>query len=186
MERFVFRDTPIAGLQVLEHRTTGDARGWFRRLFCAQDLAGLLGGRPIVQVNHTLTRAARTVRGLHFQHPPYAEAKFVTCLRGKVFDVGVDLRRGSRTFLKWHAEVLEGGSSPTMYIPEGFAHGFQALTDDCELLYFHTCAYEPAAEGGIDALDPRLGIAWPLPVGDRSARDHAHPLLTDSFTGVSV
>ena len=121
---------------------------------------------------------------MHYQLPPSAEAKIVSCLRGAAFDVAVDLRRDSPTFLQWHAETLSAENHRSLVIPEGVAHGFQALADDCELLYFHTAAYDPAAERGLHPGDPRLAIAWPLPVERLSERDASHPPLTPEFDGV--
>lgn len=185
-DRFEILATPITGLHALQRKPIGDSRGYLERLFCADELQALIPGRDIVQVNHTLTAGRGTVRGLHFQHPPHAEMKFVHCLRGEVFDVAVDLRRGSPTFLHWHAEVLGADNHRTFVIPEGFAHGFQALTDDCEMLYFHTAAYSREAEGGLNAEDPRLAIRWPLPVAGLSPRDAAQPPLDDDFQGIET
>lgn len=184
--RFDILATPIAGLHVLQRKPIGDSRGYLERLFCAEELRGLCPGKNIAQINHTLTANAGAVRGMHFQHPPHAETKFVSCLRGEVFDVAVDLRHDSPTFLRWHAERLSADNHKTLVIPEGFAHGFQTLTDDCEMLYFHTTAYQPGAEGGLNAQDPHLAIQWPLPVAGLSARDAAHPFLDSDFTGVTL
>ena len=184
--RFDILATPIAGLHVLQRKPIGDSRGYLERLFCMDELQALLPGRRIEQVNHTLTRSRGTVRGLHFQHPPHAETKFVSCLRGEVFDVAVDLRRDSPSFLRWHGEVLSADNHRTLMIPEGFAHGFQTLADDCEMLYFHTAAYDPAAEGGLHPADPRLAIEWPMPVAGLSSRDAGHPLLNDAFSGIET
>ncbi len=183
--RFDILSTAIQGLAVLQRKPLGDSRGYLERLFCAGELAELLDGRAIVQINHTLTASRGTARGLHFQHPPHAETKFVSCLHGRIFDVAVDLRRGSPTFLRWHAEILSADNHRTLMIPEGFAHGFQALADNCEMLYFHTAAYDPAAEGGLHTEDPRIAIEWPLPVAGLSPRDAGHPLLDDSFSGIA-
>ncbi len=183
-KRFDILATALADLQVLQRKPLGDSRGYLERLFCADELAPLLAGRRIVQINHTLTARRGTLRGLHFQRPPYAETKFVSCLRGEVFDVAVDLRRGSATFLHWHGEILSADNHKTLLIPEGFAHGFQTLADACELLYFHTAAYHADAEGGLNAADPRLAIAWPLPITELSARDSGHALLDENFSGV--
>jgi dTDP-4-dehydrorhamnose 3,5-epimerase len=103
-----------------------------------------------------------------------------------VFDVAVDLRRGSPTFLSWHAELLSAENHKTFVIPEGFAHGFQTLCDNCEMLYFHTAAYSPEAEGGLNALDPRLAIRWPLPVSGLSPRDASHPRVEANFAGIDI
>lgn len=182
--RFDILDTPLSGLRVLQRKPIGDSRGFLERLFCAEELQALVPGKHIAQINHTLTTSRGTVRGLHFQHPPHAETKFVSCLRGEVLDVAVDLRHNSRTFLRWHAELLSDDNHKTLVIPEGFAHGFQTLSEDCEMLYFHTVAYQPSVEGGLNVQDPRLAIEWPLPVAGLSPRDAAHALLDDSFTGV--
>jgi len=154
-------------------------------MFCSDDLHAILAGRCIAQINHSLTSSRGTVRGLHFQHPPYGEMKIISCLRGEVFDVAVDLRRDSPTFLRWHAEVLSDGNHRTLVIPEGFAHGFQTLSDDCELLYFHTAPYRAEAEGGIDPQDPVLCIEWPLPLAGLSPRDAGHPCLDEDFAGIT-
>jgi len=186
MSRFVLEKTPIDALHVIQRQPMGDERGYLERMFCGDELKPIIGQRSIMQINHTLTEKAGTVRGMHFQHPPHAEMKLVSCLRGKVFDVAVDLRKGSPTFLNWHAEVLTETNHKTFVIPEGFAHGFQTLTDDCELLYLHTAAYAPDAEVGLNALDPRLAIAWPMPIAERSARDQQHAMLTPEFMGLSL
>ncbi|GAB0149502.1 MULTISPECIES: dTDP-4-dehydrorhamnose 3,5-epimerase family protein [unclassified Marichromatium] len=183
--RLVRHPTAIAGVEVIARTPLADARGVFERLYCAMDLAALGGGRPIVQINRSLTRARGTVRGLHYQRPPHAETKFVTCLRGAVWDLALDLRAGSPTFLQWHAERLEAERPTTLVIPEGCAHGFQTLTEDCELLYLHTAPHVPEAEGGVRVDDPRLAIPWPLPLGERSARDRALALLDDEFRGIA-
>ena len=175
--RFDILDTPLAGLRILRRKLIGDSRGYLERLFCSEELQALAPGRHIVQINHTLTASRGTVRGMHFQRPPHAEIKFVSCLRGEVFDVAVDLRNNSPTFLRWHAEVLSADNHTTLVIPEGFAHGFQTLTDDCEMLYFHTAAYHASAEDGLNALDPGLAIEWPLDVDVLSDRDRSHPMI---------
>lgn len=184
--RFDLIATPLAGLVVVQRKPLGDARGYLERLYCADELAPLLGGRSVAQANHTLTARRGTVRGLHYQRPPHAETKLVSCLRGEVYDVAVDLRPGSATFLHWHAELLSADNHKALLIPDGFAHGFQTLTDDCEMLYFHTAAYHAPAEAGLQPADPRLAIAWPLPVAGLSPRDADHPLLAPDFPGVTL
>ena len=184
--RFDIMDTPLSGLRILQRKPIGDSRGYLERLFCSEELQGLAPGKPIAQINHTLTSSSGTVRGMHFQRTPYAETKFVSCLRGEVFDVVVDLRQSSPTFLHWHAEVLSVDNHKTLVIPEGFAHGFQTLTDNCEMLYFHTATYHTEAEGGLNPHDPQLAIAWPMQVVGLSQRDATHPFLGNDFTGVSA
>lgn len=184
MTTFDASTTPLAGLMLVTRRRRTDARGYFSRFFCAQGMAELGWRRPVAQVNHSLTRESGAVRGLHFQHPPHAEDKYVSCLRGSVFDVAVDLRQGSPTFLRWYGTTLSAENGRSLLIPQGFAHGFQALEPDSELLYLHSRPYASEAEGGLHVNDPRLAVAWPLPVSDLSERDASHPLLTDAFTGL--
>ena len=181
--RFDIVDTPLYGLQTIQRKPIGDRRGYLERLFCSEEFQPFLPGKPIVQINRTLTASRGTVRGMHFQRPPHAETKFISCLRGEVFDVAVDLRYYSSTFLKWHAEVLSADNHKSLVIPEGFAHGFQTLTDDCEMLYFHTASYIPEAEGGLNPRDSRLCITWPLTVSELSQRDANHPFIGNDFTG---
>jgi len=178
--------TSITSLCILQRKPIRDNRGYFERLFCDKILQSVLAAKNIVQINHTLTARSGTVRGMHFQYPPNAEVKIVSCLRGKVFDVAVDIRRDSPTFLQWHSEILTAENHKSFVVPEGFAHGFQALTDDCEMLYFHTTAYCPEAEGALNTQDPKLGIQWPLPITEQSTRDLTHSMLDDDFTGVVV
>lgn len=186
MSRLTCTPLPLAGLRRVQRQPLADARGFFERLFCAQELAACGWRGPIAQINHSLTRQAGSVRGLHYQKPPYAEMKLVTCLRGAVWDVAVDLRAGSPTFLHWHAEELSAANACALLIPEGFAHGFQALTPDAELLYCHSHPYTPQAEAGLHPQDARLAIAWPLPVAELSPRDAGHAWLTDAFEGLCL
>jgi len=181
-----FHPTPLSGLWEIETAPRGDERGRLSRLFCRDELAAIRPGLQFVQVNLSATTHRGTVRGMHFQRGPALEAKLIRCLRGKVFDVAVDLRAGSPTFGRWHAVELSEDNDRQVFIPEGFAHGFQALTDGVELLYQHTAAYTPECEGGVRHDDPALGIAWPLPVGIVSARDRAHPLIDSQFPGVQA
>jgi dTDP-4-dehydrorhamnose 3,5-epimerase len=186
MSRFTIHAAPIIGLYELVRQPLGDDRGFLERLFCQETLGSLLPGKAIRQINHTLTRKEGTVRGLHFQYPPQAETKIVTCLKGTVWDVAVDVRQGSPTFLQYHALRLSEDNFRSFLIPEGFAHGFQTLTPDCEMLYFHTADYQAKAEGALNALDHRLAINWPQPITERSARDQGHPMLTEDFLGIDL
>lgn len=185
-DRFTFHPTGLARCAVVRRQILGDERGFLSRLFCAEEFKALGLVAPIAQINHTYTAQKGTVRGMHFQHPPYTETKLVTCIRGQVFDVAVDIRQGSASFLRHHAEILSAENQTALYIPAGFAHGFQTLTDDCELLYLHTAAYTPQAEAGLRFDDPRLNISWPLAVAEMSERDRHHALLNKDFTGVAV
>lgn len=184
MAAFSILATPIADLFSVQRKWIEDNRGFFSRFFCADELSILGVRKPIAQINHTLTRRKGSVRGMHFQQAPHAETKFVSCVRGEIFDVAVDLRRDSPTFLHWHGTLLSADNHVSLLIPEGFAHGFQTLTDDCELLYLHTAAYQPQSEGALHPCDPRLSINWPLAISEMSDRDRAHPMLTAEFQGI--
>ena len=184
--RFDVSAAELAGVYVLQRRPQTDERGWFERMYCTAELADVLGSRSVVQVNRSFTRLKATVRGLHYQVRPSAEAKLVSCLRGAIFDVAVDVRRNSPTFLRWHAEMLSAENARSLFVPEGFAHGFQTVGDDSEVLYFATAAYDPTAERGLHPLDPRVAIAWPLAVEQLSERDASHPAVAPDFDGIVI
>ncbi|ABK39879.1 dTDP-4-dehydrorhamnose 3,5-epimerase family protein [Aeromonas hydrophila] len=186
MSRFTLLSEPLPGARLLQREVCGDSRGTLSRLFCAEELAMLGWKSCIAQVNLTYTSRCGTIRGLHYQHPPYAEKKLVTCIQGRIWDVIVDIRADSPTFLQWYAEELSDDNHRSLLIPEGFAHGFQTLSDEVEILYCHSAVHVPAAEGGLCPLDPRLQISWPLPITEISARDHQHPVLNDNFQGIVI
>ena len=186
MSRFELQETPLAGLRVVRRQPVTDERGFFSRFFCAPELAAAGFVLPIAQINHTYTKRRGAVRGLHYQSPPHSEDKFISCLRGEVFDVAVDLRRGSRTFLRWHGAVLSAANMTSLLVPQGFAHGFQTLSDDCELIYLHSRPFAPSAEGGLNVRDPTVAIKWPLPLTDVSARDAGRAFITGDFAGIST
>ncbi|HKX92780.1 MAG TPA: dTDP-4-dehydrorhamnose 3,5-epimerase family protein [Sphingomicrobium sp.] len=179
-----FVSTSIAGAFEVHHDVRSDSRGRFKRQYCEAEFAAAGLNTRWVQVNHSITFGRGSVRGMHFQRPPDAEAKLVSCTYGRAFDVAVDLRRGSETFLKWAAVEIDEATS--FYLPEGCAHGFQALTDEVHLLYQHSAAYAPEAEGGVRHDDPALAIAWPLPIGTVSDRDRSFPLVGAGFEGVAL
>jgi len=184
--RFTFLNTPINDLRIIERRQLGDSRGFLSRLFCSKEFTEAGWCKPIAQINHAVTNRKGTVRGMHFQYSPYAEMKLITCLRGAIWDVAVDLRVGSTTFLQWYAAELTATNSRAILIPEGFAHGFQTLSDACELLYLHSSAYTPEAESGLSPLDPLLSISWPLPISDLSDKDAQQLPVGPEFKGVPV
>lgn len=177
---------PLPGLKLIQRKPIGDKRGFLQRMYCHDVLTQLGFEKSIAQINFTMTHAKGAVRGMHFQYPPFSETKMVSCLRGQVFDVAVDLRRNSPTFLKWHGEILSPELNNSLLIPKGFAHGFQALSPDCELLYFHSNSYNPQAEGGLSSIDPKIGISWPLEITEMSDRDKTHPLLTTDYEGLLI
>jgi dTDP-4-dehydrorhamnose 3,5-epimerase len=178
--------TTIEGVVVAENTTFTDHRGMFTRLFCASDLASIMGSRHIVQINKSRTATVGAARGLHYQRAPHAEMKFVICLKGKIWDVALDLRAGSESLLQWHAEELSACNGRMLIIPEGCAHGFQVIEADSEILYLHTAPYDPASEGGVQLSDPLLNIPWPLPMRDLSQRDRAHSFLSRDFAGIPL
>lgn len=184
--RFVPEKTALEGLIVLNRKPIGDTRGFFERVYCANDFQDFGLSKPLTQMNRTLTHKKGALRGLHFQRPPHAEMKVVNCLRGKVFDVAVDLRDGSPTFGQWHGEILSAENHKCLLIPEGFAHGFQTLKDDTELLYLHTEFYHPESEGGINLFDEEIDVNWPLPAVQLSARDQKLPKLCDGFESIEL
>jgi dTDP-4-dehydrorhamnose 3,5-epimerase len=177
---------PVTGAALVHTRIHQDTRGRFARLFCQNELSVLNNHRPIQQVNYSLTRECGTVRGLHYQSPPHAEDKAIRCLRGRVFDVIVDLRVDSVTFGRWTAVELSADGMEMVYIPKGCAHGFQALETGVELLYLHTDFYAPPHESGFRYDSPKLGIAWPLAVGQVSERDARLPVFDDTFGGIRL
>mgnify|MGYP001562965901 CR=1 FL=1 len=178
------RRTPLADLLVVQRFPHRDERGTLDRLF---DLSGFeeLGiDLSVAQVNHASTTRRGAIRGMHVQKPPAADAKLITCLQGKVFDVVVDVRSGSETFLKWFGFILDEKEPVSLLVPEGFAHGFQALVDDCELLYVHGGRYLASAEAGLRHDDPAIGIEWPEPLTEVSERDASHPLVSQDWSGI--
>ena len=185
-KKFIFKETAIKGLMTAERRVSEDERGEFSKLFSSDEFLSAGMDKPIVQVNFSYNSRRGTLRGMHFQHPPCCETKVVSCLKGEVFDVAVDLRKGSKTFLCWYAQKLSRTNRISLIIPEGFAHGFQTLDDDCEVLYFHTGFYAPGSEGGFNADDKKIAIEWPLPVSCISVRDGSLPRVSDEFKGVEL
>lgn len=182
----IVHKTPLDNLYVVESIPYKDERGDFARIFCGNELSELLGSRRIVQMNHSRTTSVGAVRGMHYQIPPDTEMKLVRCLKGRVWDVVVDLRKSSPTFLHWHAQELSPTNNLMMVIPEGFAHGFQVMEADSELLYLHTAFFAPNSERGIKYDDVMLGIDWPEIPTDVSPRDRMHANLDDYFKGIAL
>lgn len=184
--RFDFHPTPLEGLWMVQRKAIEDPRGFFCRFFCAEEFQTIGLKKPIAQINHTCTLKKGAVRGLHFQYAPYAEVKIISCLRGEVYDVAVDLRKNSPTFLNWHGEILSETNQKSLFIPEGFAHGFQTLTENCELIYLHSESFQPQAEGALHVGDPEIGIAWPISITEMSERDRSVPFIDSTFTGLPL
>lgn len=169
----------IAGAYHIAPKKHGDNRGAFARLFCKDRFDALGLNTDWAQMNLSRTAQKGTLRGLHFQNPPFSEIKLVRAVIGTVYDVVVDLRDGSGTFGAHCGVELNSDQMDTLYIPHGCAHGFQTLTDNVELYYMHSTPYAPDHEGGVRFDDPALAIDWPLSVTEASPRDQALPLLSD-------
>ena len=181
-----FNELKIKGLYIVELQPFIDDRGFFVRSYCDEALKRVGITKSIKQINHSSTLKAGTIRGMHYQHPPHAEIKMVRCIAGEIFDVAIDLRKGSDTFLQWHGEYLSAGDFKMMVIPEGFAHGFQAIKKNTEIFYPSTASYTPRAESGILFSDESIGIEWPLQVTDVSGKDLKHEAITKEFKGIIV
>jgi dTDP-4-dehydrorhamnose 3,5-epimerase len=179
-------DTSLEGVKIIEVDIFKDERGEFSRIFCDEELKILLEDKFITQINRSITFKAGTIRGMHLQNPPFSETKIVRCLRGKVFDVAVDLRKNSSTFLQWVGVELSPMNNKALVIPDGCAHGFQVLEENSELLYFHTASYTPSQELAIRFDEPLVSISWPLTPTEISKRDLSHPYLNRFFEGVSL
>ena len=179
-------ETELSGVVILETTVFEDKRGIFSRLYNIEELRDIMGERNIHQVNLSLTKSPGTVRGMHYQYPPYSEMKLVKCLRGRAWNVVVDLRQNSSTFLQHHAFELSSHNALMHITPEGCAHGFQTLEPDTELLYIHTALYKSDCEGGVSCNDPKLAINWPLPITNLSLRDSSFAPITDDFKGIAV
>lgn len=181
-----FTETPLKDSYIIELEPFSDERGWFARTFCKKEFEKIGHSKEWVQLNHSVTNKKGTIRGMHFQYPPFSEIKMVLCIAGAINDVIIDLRNDSPTFLKWFAVELSAENKKMLYIPEGFAHGFQTLTDNCGLIYHHTSIYTPEGEGGLKYDDKKIGIKWPLPVTKLSERDNSHSYIDASFTGIKL
>ena len=180
----IFTPAQLAGCYIVEPNVFTDERGWFARFYCKNEFKEIGHTKEWVQLNHSTTHKKGTIRGMHFQLHPFREIKMVKCVAGSIYDVIIDLRKGSATFLKWIGVELSADNKKMLYIPEGFAHGFQCLVDHCELIYHHSEFYQPASEGGIKYDDPMINIHWPLAATNMSQRDGSHPHLEKNFEGI--
>lgn len=177
------KSTKFDGLFIIEPNVFKDERGSFSRVFCESELENILDFN-IKQINHSVTKKKGTLRGLHFQYEPNSEIKIVKCVQGSILDVVVDIRKNSKTFLKVLSVKLSKHNSKALFIPKGFAHGFQTLEDDTELIYLHTSCYTPSNEGALNALDKVLNINWPEAITNISERDRNHPFINSKFIGI--
>lgn len=177
------QETSIAGLFKLPYATYGDERGQFTKFYSEDMFSALEIDFKIRQINLSKTAQVGTVRGMHFQVPPYSEVKVIRCIKGKIFDVIVDVRQDSKTFLKHQEFELGETCGFALCVPAGCAHGFQVLESPAEILYAHSQEYRPEFESGLQPLDPKLAINWPLDVALLSERDELFPFIDETFKG---
>ena len=168
----------------IKRKPIGDNRGFFERLFCKKEFNSLIKEKNIVQINRAYTKSKATIRGMHYQNGNSTEDKIVTCLKGKVFDVIIDLRKDSKNFLKWYSCILDGKKNISTYVPYGFAHGYQTLTNNCELIYFHTDYYDKSESKIINCFDTTINIKWPLKFKLVSKKDMNKKFINKSFKGI--
>lgn len=186
MNKFLAIDAPIQGVKVIQQCPIVDNRGSLTRLFCSDELSTIGWTQPVVQINRTFTAKRGSVRGIHYQLPPYQEMKLICCLKGEVLDIAVDVRSDSPTLLEWYGDKLSEQNKKMMLIPEGVAHGIQTLTDDVEMLYLHSAEFSASFEAGIHPLDPLIDIKWHSVVTDMSDRDATHKFLDRTFVGIKT
>jgi dTDP-4-dehydrorhamnose 3,5-epimerase len=184
MGKLDFQELVLKGAFLVTPNITQDERGSFSRVFCQKEFSHITKNN-FVQVNHSKTSKKGTLRGMHFQYPPSAEEKIVKCIRGSILDVIVDIRKDSATFLHSYSELLTAQNMKMLFIPKGFAHGFQTLEDDTEILYFHSEFYTQKNEDGLNPKDPRLNISWPLETTTISQKDTNQAFIESSFEGVN-
>ena len=180
----IFEPTPLPGSFTIALERRGDDRGFFARFFCTGEFASQGLETQFVQINNSLTQMRGTVRGMHYQLPPAAEVKVVRCIRGSLYDVILDLRPDSPTYLRSFGAVLTAENRVMMYVPRGFAHGFMTLEEDTEALYLVSHAYAPPAERGLRFDAPALAISWPLPATELSAKYRSWPDFDPALHGV--
>ena len=177
------RSLHIAQVLEITPKILADDRGWFHRVFSHRELSQIIKN-PIKQINHSFNKEKGTFRGFHYQKAPHVESKLIRCIHGKVLDMALDLRKGSPTFLQIASVQLCATKRNMIYIPEGFAHGFLSLEDNCELEYYHSQEYESESERGVSVNDPILKLELPLPIKIISTRDASFEFLDDLFEGI--
>jgi dTDP-4-dehydrorhamnose 3,5-epimerase len=179
LNNFTFEKTKLEGLIVIKLKPFHDLRGEFTRLFCHEEYLAMGVTKNILQINKSKSTKAGTIRGMHFQTGIYSETKIVTCISGKIYDVAVDMRPNSKTYLKWYGIELSEKNKNSIIIPEGFAHGYQSMENNSEILYFVTNNYNSLSEDGVHPLDPFLKIDWPLKCTEISNKDSARAFIDD-------
>jgi dTDP-4-dehydrorhamnose 3,5-epimerase len=183
-KRFNFNKKNFYFKQEIKRKKLKDERGFFERLYCKKEFSTILKYKNIVQINRVNTKKKGTIRGMHYQKTFKKENKIVTCIKGRIFDVIVDVRKDSKTFLKWHGTILDSKSSRSNFVPYGFAHGYQTLTNDCEIIYFHTDFYNKKKSKIINCFDQKINIFWPLKFSVISDKDKCKVFLSRKFKGI--
>lgn len=186
MSKFKIYNTSFNGLLKIKRSLYKDDRGSFFRIFSSDLMNYFKLDSSNTQINYSLTKIIGTIRGMHYQIPPYAEKKLVTCISGKVYDVAIDLRRSSKTFLQYYHQVLSEDNYDSLIIPEGFAHGFQALEKNSTLIYMHSKPYNQEYEQGISPIDPIVNINWPIKKKVISKRDNSRLFLSKNYDGIQL
>ena len=180
----IFEPTPLQGSYLIKLQPIQDERGFFVRTFCKKEFEEIGHEKEFVQMNQSYNKQKGTLRGMHYQLPPHQEIKLVRCIAGSVYDVIIDLRKDSPTYLHYFGAELSAENFCMMYVPEGFAHGFQTLADHTSLLYQHTAFYAPGSEAGLRFDDQRIAITWPMSPTCISEKDQQYPYVMESFTGI--
>ena len=180
----LFNDTGLTGAYWIECQPHRDARGLFARTYCKKEFEKIGHADEFVQYNHSHNICKGTLRGMHYQLPPFSEVKLIRCIKGSVFDIIVDIRQDSPTFLQHFGIKLSEHNMRMLYVPQGFCHGFQTLEDDTALIYHHTAYYAPQYERGLRFDDPKLQLNWPLPPSEMSSKDQQYAFLDDRFLGI--
>jgi dTDP-4-dehydrorhamnose 3,5-epimerase len=180
----IFSETKLKGAWIIKPEPFTDERGLFARVYCEEEFKAIGHKKHFVQINHSVNSKKGTFRGLHYQLKPFSEIKLIRCVAGKVFDVIVDIRKGSDTFLQYFGVELSAKNMKMIYVPEGFAHGFITLENNSQLIYHHTSFYKPGFESGLRYDDPKLSINLPLSPVIITEKDKSYPLINSSFTGI--
>ncbi|MEZ5082522.1 MAG: dTDP-4-dehydrorhamnose 3,5-epimerase [Bacteroidales bacterium] len=181
-----FEETNLNGAWVITLSPFIDERGSFVRMFCKDEFAKEGFTDEFVQINHSTNISKGTFRGLHYQKPPFSETKLIRCIRGKVFDIIVDIRQGSGTFLQHFTIELTPDNSKILLVPEGFAHGYITLENNSDLVYFHTSFYKPGFENALNYKDPKLNIQLPIEPKIISDKDKNHQFIHPNFEGIKI
>ena len=183
--RFKFFSSKQGPAYLINRKKIKDSRGNFERLYCEKEFIKILKYKNIKQINRAFTKKRATIRGMHYQVGANFEDKIVSCLKGRVYDVTIDLRKNSKNFLKWYGKIIDSKSSYSNYVPYGFAHGYQTLTDECEMIYFHTDFYYKNRSKIINCFDPKIGIDWPLKNSlIISKKDKEMKFIDNKFKGI--